>query len=455
MRKTLVWCLLAVSVFFHTAHALEVLAGATNYSEPKSVQLADEQVLKFAKEGQTVGSTAWFTTGQNADILLNGFDFNNAGYLNTPGDGLFFNHPMNIATDGTRQLLADTRNNRVLIWNTLPTGNVSPDLVLGQSNLTTNNPGSGLGNLNWPVGVSIGGGKVVVSDTENHRILIWNTFPTANSQPADLYINLRELQSLLNIQPLEWPWGVWTNGSKLIVTVPMGSKVFIWNTFPTRNNQPPDLTLSGKNPIDGTNRFGTPRSIGTDGSTYLVIGDHNARESNSQGSFFWRSFPNTDNQPYDFFRANPYDSGQMMWGFEKSAEGKFVTVSPPGISIWNSFPSDSQQMPDLFVGRGGGGIGVPDEQCTSEGYYFNDGDGSHLAITPSGKLYISLYNGNKIVGYNSLPTATQQCPDFVIGSPDIATNSYLNYDLIDNPVPATNGTSLFVTSDFNLIMGFL
>jgi len=47
-------------------------------------------------------SYGWFTTGQDADILLSGIDFNNAGYLETSGDGLLFNHPGNIATDGTR-----------------------------------------------------------------------------------------------------------------------------------------------------------------------------------------------------------------------------------------------------------------------------------------------------------------------------------------------------------------
>ena len=64
---------------------------------------------------------AWFATGQDADIMLSGIDFNNTG------GALLFNHPMNITTDGTRLLLADTRNNRILIWNSLPGGNVAPD----------------------------------------------------------------------------------------------------------------------------------------------------------------------------------------------------------------------------------------------------------------------------------------------------------------------------------------
>lgn len=185
----------------------------------------------------------WFATGQDADILLSGIDFDNTG------GALLFNHPMNIATDGTRLLLADTRNNRILIWNSLPGGNVEPDLVLGQQNFTTNGPGTDMSGLNWPVGVATADGKVVVADTYNDRILIWNTFPATNNQKADLY-------------------------------------------------------LKGKNPDDGTDRFGTPGTIGTDGDSYLVIGDHNPKnESAAVGNFFWNSFPTTDNQPYDFFIA--------------------------------------------------------------------------------------------------------------------------------------------------------
>lgn len=52
--------------------------------------------------------TGWFTTGQDADILLSGIDFNNAG------ESLLFNHPGNIASDGTHLILTDRGNNRVL-----------------------------------------------------------------------------------------------------------------------------------------------------------------------------------------------------------------------------------------------------------------------------------------------------------------------------------------------------
>ncbi len=382
---------------------------------------------------RTSSQDYWFKTGQDADILLSGIDFNQTG------GALLFNHPMNIATDGKRLLLADTRNNRILIWNSIPDGNVEPDLVLGQDNFTTNNPGSGLNRLNWPVGVTAAQEKVVVADTYNNRILIWNTFPTANAQPADLYINFSHLDPK---ERIEWPWDVWTDGTKLIVTSTIGGTVLIYNSFPVSNNQRADLYLKGKNPGDGTDRFGTPRTIGTDGKSYLVIGDHNAKgETSISGNFFWNSFPSMDNQPYDFFMANPVDPNQMMWGGVKTNEGRFITVAPPGIAIWNTVPR-SVVPPDLFVGRAGG-------PCDQTGYYFNDGDGSDLALTPSGKLFISLYNGNKVVAFNFLPVSESQCPDFAIGAPDIDTNTLDTNYIITNGVPATNGTNLFVSSDFD------
>jgi hypothetical protein len=63
--------------------------------------------------------SGWFTSGQQADIMLSGFDFDNSG------GPLSFNHPKGIASDGVRLLLVDGNNNRVLIWNNLPVGNSS------------------------------------------------------------------------------------------------------------------------------------------------------------------------------------------------------------------------------------------------------------------------------------------------------------------------------------------
>ena len=384
------------------------------------------------------GASGWFTTGQDAYILLSGIDFNHAGYLNSEGDGLLFNHPGNIATDDTRLLLADTWNNRVLIWNTIPESNLSPDMVLGQENLTTNDPGTGLNRMNWPVGVSTANDKVVVADAQNDRILIWNSFPTSNGQPSDLYLDISQYDPEMG-----WPWAVWTNGTRLIVTSTRGAAVLIWNSFPTTNNQPPDLLLWGQNPDDHTNRFGTPRSIGSDGETYLVIGDHNPQnESADEGNFFWNAFPTFNNAPYDFFMTDPVES-QVMWGGVKAPDGKFVTLGTR-LHIWNSIPT-AVTSPDLSVGKTY--VELSETVCDEDGYPFQDGDGSGVVITPSGKVFLSLSNRNMVVAFNSMPISANQCPDYAIGSPDIDTNTLQTHYLISNPLPATDGKSLFATSE--------
>ncbi|MBM4401941.1 MAG: hypothetical protein FJ044_01735, partial [Candidatus Cloacimonetes bacterium] len=261
-------------------------------TEEKKIDLGDGITLeKIDSTYKTVTAkpTGFFETGQEADLLLSGVDFDNSG------GPLLFNHPGNIASDGKHLLLADRNNNRVLIWNKLPESNTPPDLVLGQENFITNNPGTSLSELNWPVGVATDGTHVLVADTYNDRILIWSKFPTKNGQAADLELKSTSAERHER-GAIVWPWAVWTNGEKVIVTSTGASRVLIWNKFPTKNNEVPDVVLAL------TGKFGTPRSIASDGNC-LMIGDHNALSGN-QGNFFWKTFPVSDNQLYDFFLSN-------------------------------------------------------------------------------------------------------------------------------------------------------
>ncbi len=403
----------------------------------------DEVNVSSTGSTYSIASTrpaGWFTNAQEADILLSGIGFDNTG------GSLLFNHPGNIASDKTHLILAERNNNRILIWNTLPMGNTPPDLVLGQNNFISNNPGTGLDQLNWPVSVSTGGGKLVVADTYNNRILIWNTFPTRNGQPADLAINNgSDTHDGKFKRNIIWPWGVWTDGTKLIITSTRGSLALLWNNFPTKNDQSADiyLTAGGK--------FGTPRTITSNGNS-LIIGDHNPKTSEEfsdrpreQGNFFWKTWPIADDTPNDFFMSDPLDAGGAWMQGDFTADGKLILLGAANLYIWDSFPQSATDSPSLTIGnaRGGG----PNQQITT-GYHFFGGDGSGTAVAGN-KLYISLSNGNKIVTYNSIPKTKEAMPDFAIGSPDIITNTLDTNFIVSNPLPATDGKSLFVSSDFD------
>src|SRR6185295_14371491 len=98
--------------------------------------------------------------------------------------------PLAVASDGRILAVADTSNNRILIWKSIPAVNgQNADIVLGQPDFNT------VGRLTvnasamrGPQGVWIQDGRLFVADTQNNRVLIWNSIPTQNNQPADLVL---------------------------------------------------------------------------------------------------------------------------------------------------------------------------------------------------------------------------------------------------------------------------
>lgn len=98
--------------------------------------------------------------------------------------------PSHLATDGTRLYLADTGNNRVLVWNTLASAALGndPDFVLGQADFTSGLPNRGsavaANTLSGPRGVAASSVRLVVADSDNHRVLIWQPPPSSDGEPA-------------------------------------------------------------------------------------------------------------------------------------------------------------------------------------------------------------------------------------------------------------------------------
>ena len=99
--------------------------------------------------------------------------------------------PQDVLVIGTKLIVADQNNSRVLIWNTLPTDNRQADVVLGQPDLSTTQAdygGVGAQGFRGSNGVASDGTKLIVADRFNHRVMIWNTFPTTDFEPADIVL---------------------------------------------------------------------------------------------------------------------------------------------------------------------------------------------------------------------------------------------------------------------------
>jgi hypothetical protein len=236
--------------------------------------------------------------------------------------------PGGLSSDGTRLAVADASNSRVLLHATLPasTGAV-PTLVIGQPDFTSTTDNCARASLAFPEDVFIGHGKLVVADSANNRVLVWNTLPTTSGVQADLVLgqgsfttcvgNDADGNGVKDATPTDstlWnPTGVWTDGTRLVVADNYNHRVLIWNQFPTRNGQPADVvvgqpgfTAQGFGLSD--TRLNKPSYVNATGLQLFVADFQNNRV------LVWNQFPTTNGaradlvlgQP-DFVTANRYD----------------------------------------------------------------------------------------------------------------------------------------------------
>ena len=167
--------------------------------------------------------------------------------------------PTAAASDGKILAVADTSNNRILIWKSIPATNGQPaDIVLGQANFTTV---AGItitaSSLRGPQGVWIQNGKLFVADTENNRVLIWNSIPTQNNQPADVVLGQPDFTTSPPINQVNLtlpatattmlsPTSVTSDGTRLYVSDLGFNRVLIWNSIPTSIQKPADVEIGQK-----------------------------------------------------------------------------------------------------------------------------------------------------------------------------------------------------------------
>jgi hypothetical protein len=99
--------------------------------------------------------------------------------------------------------------------------------------------------------LAIGGGKFVISSYYSSRVFIWNSVPKSAGVPADLILGQPDFSSTgynndtggVSNRTVSSPRGLWTDGNRLVLADSGNHRVLIWNTFPTKNQQPADVVL--------------------------------------------------------------------------------------------------------------------------------------------------------------------------------------------------------------------
>ena len=182
--------------------------------------------------------------------------------LNAAGQNTF-RTPTGVAYNGAYLAVADSDNNRVLIWKALPSTNKpNADLVVGQPDFKTAFPTLSDKGLRGPTNVWLDSGNGLwVADTGNARVLYYGEV-TQNGQAAKVALGQKDLNSnqqlgkfpnfVVAADSLLAPTSVYTDGTRLYVSDLGLNRILIWNAIPTKTGQPADVAVGQPDMVSGT-----------------------------------------------------------------------------------------------------------------------------------------------------------------------------------------------------------
>lgn len=326
-----------------------------------------------------------------ADVVIGQADFNGqADNQGGPTGANTLGNPYGavaVGPDG-KLFVPDFVNNRVLVYGSVPEANdADAAFVLGQPDFLAAAGGAGRAKLRGPQHPAIGNGKLVVTDYGNNRVLVYGTIPSGWGAVPDMVLGQPDFDargSSCAAGGMESPEAaVITDDGKLLVADAGNHRVLIWNAMPTDPGQAPDLVLGQSD------------------------GDHCVDNDDDQDR-------NGDGAPTA--RTMHYPAG--IW-----SDGRRVVVADANnnrVLIWNTFPTSSFQPADMVLGQGGFTKSaanddnhdgtkdlVPTARTMNRPYGSVSSNGVQLAVVDD--------NNNRVLVWNSFPTASFQPADVVLG----------------------------------------
>ncbi len=371
--------------------------------------------------------------------------------------------PTGMASDGTRLVVADTNNNRVLIWNQFPSRNRQPaDVVIGQSDFISSSSSCSRARMNSPRGVWIGSdGVLYVADSNNHRVLVYSSIPTS-SEALPAYVigqadfNTCSSSATPTANTFIRPLSVYTQAGKLFVADSGNNRVLIFDLSISRNSATRVLgqvNLTSNNAAFPPTRssLSSPSYITGDGDRIVVSDLRNNR------ILIWNSLPPVLSASADYvlgqqdFTTNAInylglsagtlnlDRTRNINGGGTGSAGLFYDGSSlyaadalnHRVLVWNGIPTSNGALANVVIGQpdasssfaggvsGRTSIAYPNQLVAADGRL-----AVASAIVTNGTRY---GQDNRVLIWNSVPSASTavapfNSPSVVLGQADFTTN---------------------------------
>ncbi|HRN70342.1 MAG TPA: hypothetical protein PLS49_04090, partial [Candidatus Woesebacteria bacterium] len=177
-------------------------------------------------------------------------------------------------------------------WNSIPTvNNTVANVVIGQPDFTTNSTPVTAAGLNIPISVFSNNNRLYIADNNNNRVLIFNKIPTINGISADIVLGQTNFTSNANVgitsYSMQNPQMVFEYQDKLFVSEAGGDRILIFKNIISKpgisiNNSPEDIE-NNKIRMNGISRVEEPYVVQS--VEYSVNGGGWSHAKATDGSF--------------------------------------------------------------------------------------------------------------------------------------------------------------------------
>ncbi|MFA6301247.1 MAG: peptidoglycan-binding protein [Candidatus Paceibacterota bacterium] len=415
-----------------------------------------------------------------ADVVVGQVDFtHNSANQGSTVDANTLNAPRGLYSDGTKLFIADSGNNRVLIFNTIPVANnILANVVIGQADFTHNTANRGgavaANTLSFPDAITSDGTKLFINDDVNNRVLIFNTIPVANGVSADVAVGQPGLVSGssnnggLGDDTLYYPrGGIAVAGTKLIISDTYNNRMLIYNTIPVVSGASASVVIGQADFIhNAANRGGAvaantlnaPFGIYSDGTKLYVADGGNNR------ALVYNTIPVANDASADV-AVGQADLTHNSSGVTQSAISLPMGIFSNGtklflsdftnsrVLVYNTIPVSSGVLADVVVGQ-------PNFISSTANNTFSFSSDTSLynpmdSIVVGSKLIVADASDNRVLIYNTIPTSNNAPADVVIGQIDMTHNAVnqggsVAANTLNGPVrPYSDGTKLFIVDRSN------
>lgn len=324
------------------------------------------------------------------------------------------------------------------------------NVVLGQPDMTTtteNDPAT-QSNLRTPTAVASDGVHVVVADTDHNRVLIWNSIPVSNNQPADVVVGQPNFQSMSipgntpTASSLRSPQGVWILNGKLYIADTGYNRVLIFNHIPTSNGAPADVVLgqptlttfvqqdqSQQDVVASASSLLSPVAVSSDGVHLFVsdLGDNRV--------LIWNQIPTSNGAPADVVVGQP-DMTSSAADNAFSGQAAISTVT------------NVQESPVLCPVATGVDY---NNNPTYPNYCNTTLSFPRFALSDGTRLFIADGGNDRVLVYDQIPTQNAAAADEILGQigDEVDQASAATDNLLTPASLAWDGTNLYVADSFN------